>query len=156
VTLPPAIVLAPLAQSLDDRRDVFVAHASEDKAAVARPLVERLKALGHRVWFDEDELVVGDSLSESIDSGLSRSRFGVVILSEAFFAKRWPKRELDGLVAKEMLGGERMILPVWHELDQSDIARFSPTLADVLATSTREGLDVVAQRISQAINKRRR
>jgi hypothetical protein len=135
-------------------RDAFISHASEDKASVARPLAELLVQLGHSVWFDEQELVVGSHLSESIDRGLAQSRFGVVILSRAFFTKPWAKRELEGLVAREMFGGERLILPVWHEIDAGDVAQFSPPLAGVLAARTSEGLEVVAERISHAINKR--
>ena len=114
----------PLPASRDEEiRDAFISHASEDKLAVARPLAELLMQLGHSVWFDEQELVVGDHLSESIDRGLAQSRFGVVILSHAFFAKQWTKRELEGLVAREMVDGERLILPVWHEIDVGDVAR---------------------------------
>jgi hypothetical protein len=40
-----------------------------------------------------------DSLRAKIDEGLSHSRFGAVILSEALFAKHWPQRELNALVA---------------------------------------------------------
>ena len=83
-------------------------------------------------------------MSESIDRGLSQSRFGVVILSPAFFAKPWPKRELGGLVARETINGERAILPVWHEIDPQDVVRFSPTLADLYAARTSEGLDTAA------------
>jgi hypothetical protein len=160
---PPAGPLEPeMADSASDRelppagevRDAFISHASEDKDSVARPLAELLVKLGHNVWFDEQELVVGSHLSESIDRGLAQSRFGVVILSRAFFEKPWAKRELEGLVAREVIGGERLILPVWHGIDAGDVAQFSPPLAGVLAARTCEGLDVVAERISKAINKR--
>ena len=77
--------------------DVFVSHASEDKKAVARPLAELLVRFGVRVWYDEDTLEIGDSLSESIDTGLASSRFGVVVLSRNFFSKPWARRELTGL-----------------------------------------------------------
>ena len=139
---------------LEEIRDAFISHASEDKASVARPLVDLLVKLGHSVWFDEQELVVGSHLSESIDRGLAQSRFGVVILSHAFFAKQWTKRELEGLVAREMIDDERLILPIWHEIDADDVAHFSPPLAAVLAARTSEGLQAVAESISQAINKR--
>jgi hypothetical protein len=144
----------PETSPAEEIRDAFISHASEDKASVARPLVELLVKLGHTVWFDEQELVVGSHLSESIDRGLAQSRFGVVILSHAFFAKQWAKRELEGLVAREMIDGERLILPVWHEIDVGDVAQFSPPLAGVLAARTSEGLEAVAERISHAINKR--
>ena len=102
--------------------DVFIAHASEDKEAVARPLANRLRERGYRVWYDEFQLKVGMSLRRSIDKGLVGSRFGVVILSPSFFAKEWPQRELDGLVARETSGEPGRILPVWHEVDHDAVA----------------------------------
>lgn len=86
--------------------DVFICHASEDKDDVARPLAEALKAAGLDVWFDEFELRIGSSLRRNIDMGLVHSRFGVVILSPAFFEKGWSNYELDGLVTREV-GGRR-------------------------------------------------
>lgn len=62
-------------------------HASEDKAALARPLAERLRAEHVEVWYDEFSLSVGDSLRRSIDRGLSQSRFGIVVLSPSFFCQ---------------------------------------------------------------------
>ncbi len=135
-------------------RDVFVSHASEDKDAVARPLSERLIALGHSVWLDEQELVIGDSLSESIDRGLALSRFGVVVLSKEFFSKPWTKRELEGLVARETVNGERVILPVWHGVVAADVLEFSPPLAQRYAASTASGINRVADQVSTAISRR--
>ena len=64
--------------------DVFISHASEDKAAVARPLADILAASGVTVWLDEAELILGDSLREKIDAGLNQSQFGVVIPQSQF------------------------------------------------------------------------
>ncbi len=115
--------------------DVFISHASEDKAEVARPLSVFLRSLGVAVWYDEFTLGMGDSLSRSIDMGLAASRFGVVILSPSFFLKGWPKQELAGLVSKEIAYG-KTILPVWHKVGASDIRKVSPTLADKVAVAT--------------------
>ena len=93
--------------------DVFICHASEDKDSFVRDLACRLQARGMAVWYDEFSLSVGDSLRRSIDQGLSMSRFGLVVLSKAFFQKEWPQRELDGLTQREV-EGEKVILPVWH------------------------------------------
>jgi RNA binding exosome subunit len=41
---------------------VFVSHASEDKEEVARPLATLLRDQGVKVWLDEQELHVGDSI----------------------------------------------------------------------------------------------
>ena len=42
--------------------DVFISHASEDKDSVVRPLAQALVAKGLKVWYDEFELKIGDSL----------------------------------------------------------------------------------------------
>jgi hypothetical protein len=131
--------------------DVFISHASEDKDAVARPLAEELKRRGFSVWYDEYVLKLGDSLPAEIDRGLAKSRFGVVILSPRFFAKNWPRRELDGLAAREVRGGRKVILPVWHEVDVTEVERHSPTLAAKLAVSTSKGLGTVVERIVEVL-----
>jgi hypothetical protein len=132
-------------------RDVFICHASEDKNTVARPLAQALIARRRTVWLDELELTVGDSLSGHIDAALAHSRFGVVVLSPAFFAKPWPQRELAGLAAREMDAGSKVILPVWHDVDHHYIAQRSPTLADRVSARTNTGIGQVADEISLAL-----
>ena len=112
--------------------DLFISHASEDKDALVRPLAEGLSNHGVRVWYDEFALTVGDSLRQSIDRGLASSRYGIVVLSPDFFAKGWPQYELDGLTTKQMMG-QKVILPIWHNIDRDAVAAASPSLADMLA-----------------------
>ena len=101
----------------------------------------------YRVWYDEFELRVGDSLRKSIDKGLLNSRFGVVVLSPAFFAKKWPQYELDGLTAREV-DGHKVVLPIWHMLGRDDVLAYSPTLADKVALSTRR---ISIKKIAEAL-----
>jgi hypothetical protein len=115
--------------------DLFISHASEDKDEFVRPLADTLQTLGVAVWYDEFQLRVGDSLRRSIDKGLANSRFGVVILSSAFFAKNWPQYELDGMVARETQG-VKVILPIWHRVTKDEVMKFSPTLADRVALNS--------------------
>ncbi len=116
--------------------DAFISHASEDKDKLVKPLANALTRMEYRVWYDEFELRVGDSLRKSIDKGLLNSRYGIVVLSPAFFAKKWPQYELNGLNAREV-DGHKVILPIWHMLDRDDVLAYSPTLADKVALSTR-------------------
>lgn len=125
--------------------DLFISHATPDKDEVVRPLAEALKTRGADVFYDEWEIRVGDSLREKIDAGLARSRFGVVILSESFLARRqWTERELNGLFALEGEGHPR-ILPVWHNVTKTQVASYSPVLADRAALKTADyTLDEIA------------
>jgi hypothetical protein len=125
----------PTAASMGSTHDAFISHASEDKEDLVRPLAEALRKRGYSIWYDEFQLKVGDSLRRSIDQGLARSRFGIVVLSPAFFAKNWPQYELDGLVAKEMRGG-KVILPIWHKVSKNEVIGYSPSLADKVALNT--------------------
>ncbi|HLG57929.1 MAG TPA: toll/interleukin-1 receptor domain-containing protein [Vicinamibacterales bacterium] len=133
------------------RRDFFLSHAFEDKDSIARPLGDELKQRGHSVWFDEYELTVGDGLRQKIDRGLVESRFGIVVLSPSFFAKRWTRYELDGLVAKAIVEDRKVILPVWHHIGRDEIAGHSPTLADMIGVDSARGIDEVAAELVRAL-----
>ena len=130
--------------------DVFISHAGEDKEAFVRPLAQALRARDLSVWFDEFTLTVGDSLRRSIDRGLARSRFGVVVISPYFLDKEWPQRELDGLAAREV-DGTKVILPVWHNITADELRARSPMLADRLVTMSSKGIDRVIDDLAQAI-----
>lgn len=131
--------------------DIFISHASEDKDVVVRPLAERLRSLGLKVWYDEFTLLLGDSLRQSIDCGLANSRFGIVVLSPNFLAKNWPRKELDGLFSRET-EGKKVILPVWHNIDQAELSKHSPMMADRFAVSTSQGLDAVVKEIMKVVD----
>ena len=81
------------------------------------------------------------------------SLFGIVVLSQSFFSKEWPQRELDGLVAKEISSG-KLILPIWHNVTKEDVAAFSPILADRVAVSSDKGMEQIVKEILAAINKK--
>jgi hypothetical protein len=120
----------------EERRwNVFISYASEDKDGFVRPLATALAQLGVSVWFDEFEIEVGDSISRSIDRGLARSSYGIVVLSSAFFEKAWTEHELRGLISREIVGG-KVILPIWHGVTREQVIDFSPSLADKRAFRT--------------------
>jgi len=133
--------------------DVFISHATEDKEAVVRPLAEALRTGGLEVWYDEFELRIGDSLRRKIDSGLARSRFGVVVLSQDFFRKGWTNYELDGLVTRAN-SGEQILLPIWHNITKQQLISYSPSLADKVARSTTtHTVEEIAAEIIEVIKK---
>jgi len=130
--------------------DVFISHASEDKDTFARPLANALKKKGISIWFDEFTIKVGDRLLGSIEYGLKKSRYGIVILSPSFFAKHWPQVELDGLAQKE-INGQKVILPVWHDVTVKDIRKHSTILAGRVGVSSDAGLDHVVYELLRVI-----
>jgi len=98
-------------------------------------LAYALRKEGLKVWYDEFELKIGDSLRRKIDMGLSRSKFGIVVLSNNFIRKGWTNYELDGIITKANTG-EQVVLPIWHNITKKEVIDFSPSLADKLARNT--------------------
>lgn len=136
---------------LDRSYDVFISHASEDKDSIVRPLAEALERRGLSVWYDETALRIGDSLRRKIDSGIAKSRFGVVVLSQKFFAKGWPQYELDGLVTRSV-SGSQVLLPLWHGVSMDEVMAASPSLADKVALRTSDyTIDQIAEEISSVV-----
>lgn len=132
--------------------DVFLSHASEDKAAIAIPLRDALVARGVTVWLDKTEMKIGSSLRRKIDEGIRSSRFGVVILSKDFLAKGWTNHELDGLVANGISENRQALLPIWHGLTHADVRQYSPSLSDKVALDTASyTVDEISDQIAEVV-----
>jgi hypothetical protein len=131
--------------------DVFISHASEDKKTFVQALANRIKSEGIRVWYDKFTLKWGDGLRDSIDHGLSQSRFGIVVLSPDFLKKPWTKQELNGLFELEIAGRAR-ILPIWHNLTHSQVLDYSPTLAGRLALHSNHPVDDMIDQLRQLLD----
>ena len=87
--------------------DVFLSHSAKDKAVV-RPLAERLRADGVKVWFDEWVLPKDEKrrmkaesklhpssfiLHPLVEEGLERSRVLVLCMSAHAFGSGWAQLE---------------------------------------------------------------
>ena len=132
-------VTAPQQNSVEssEENDVFVSHAWEDKEDFVDEFVLELRKQGLKVWYDTDKLQWGDSMREKIDQGLSKSRYGVVVLSPNYIAKHkyWTKAELNGLFQVETING-KTILPIWHNLTKKQVTEYSPIIANRKAMTT--------------------
>ena len=110
--------------------DVFLSHSAKDKTAV-RPLAERLRADGVKVWFDEWALKPGDSLSpgerarvraSQIEEGLEQLRVLVLCISASAFGSDWAQLESGTFRFRDPLNKERRFLPL--RLDGAPIKGF--------------------------------
>ena len=91
--------------------DVFLSHSSKDKAVV-RAVAERLRKDGLKVWFDEWEIKVGDSIPAKIEEGLEQSRVLVLCMSANAFGSDWAQLEAGTFWFRDPLNNERRFIPV--------------------------------------------
>jgi len=138
-------------QGTYDEYDVFVSHAYEDKEDFVDDLVEAMRKINLKVWYDTDRLKWGDSMREKIDKGLSISKYGIVVLSPNYIAeqKYWTKTELNGLFQVETING-KTILPIWHNLTKKQVVEYSPIIADRKALTT---ASMTAEEIANELKK---
>ena len=98
--------------------DVFLSHSAKDKAVV-RPLAERLRQDGLKVWFDEWVLKPGDSIPAKIEAGLEHSRLLVLCMSANAFGSDWAQLEASTFRFRDPLNKERRFIPL--RLDDAPI-----------------------------------
>ena len=98
--------------------DVFLSHSSRDKAIV-RPLAEKLRADGLRVWLDDWEIRPGDSVPAKIEEGLESSRVLVLCMSANAFGSDWAGLEAGTFRFRDPLNKDRRFIPL--RLDHAPI-----------------------------------
>jgi small GTP-binding protein len=91
--------------------DVFLSHSSKDKAVV-RPVAERLRNDGLRVWFDDWVLKPGDSIPAKIERGLRQSRVLVLCMSAQAFGSDWAELESYTFLFRDPLNQKRHFVPL--------------------------------------------
>ncbi|EMW7736531.1 TIR domain-containing protein [Yersinia enterocolitica] len=112
--------------------DVFICHASEDKTEIAIPVYEELSKLGIVTFIDHLSIKWGDSLVEKINNALVKSKFVIAILSENSVEKKWPIKELNSVLSREVKGGKVKLLTLIRDSDEEYVQEKLPLLSDKL------------------------
>lgn len=132
------------------RFDFFVSHAGED-AELARAIASELEQRGFGVWIDNNELSLGDQLVNRLNAGLAESRFGIVLISQAFLAKPWTDAELAALQHRSIVSGQKTVLPILHGVAHRELAEKHPLLANTISAEYRGNLLEIVDQIVRAI-----
>lgn len=90
---------------------VFLSHSSRDKA-FTRKLAERLVQAGVKVWLDEAELNIGDSLLMRISAAIEDTDFVAVVLSHSSVQSSWVQSELQMAMTRELADSRVRVLPI--------------------------------------------
>lgn len=120
---------------IEPKYDVFISYVSEDRQDAARPLAYALRSNGMKVGYDEFELKIDDSLLIKIDKGLISSRLGIVIVSDDFIKRGFSDQQLSGILTN-VVSGEQILLPIWHNMRRKKAIDYSLSFADKLGRNT--------------------
>jgi len=92
----------------------FLSHNSNDKPFV-RELARDLKRAGIRIWMDEAEIRIGDSIVDKIGKGIDEADYVIVVLSPNSVDSPWVQRELQVATHQEIAGRTIKVLPVFYK-----------------------------------------
>lgn len=92
------------------RTSVFLSHNHKDKNFV-RKLAKDIDAHNIKVWIDEAEMNIGDSLVQKIREGIDSVDYFAIILSENSINAPWVVNELD-VAMNYQIQGKIKILPI--------------------------------------------
>jgi hypothetical protein len=105
----------------------FILHYYKDRESMVLPLAQALEAEGLPVFCDDFMLEPGDDLEDRIRNGITKYKFGVVILSRAFVRIGWQAAGIRCLY-DELASEYRDLFPVWHNITRNDLSNFLPAL----------------------------
>jgi hypothetical protein len=93
---------------------IFLSHTHADNS-FANTLAKDLARAGARVWIDEAEIQVGDSLIEKIRDGIDSMDYLAVVLSPESVNSQWVRREVDIAMNQEIEGKRVKVLPLLYK-----------------------------------------
>lgn len=118
--------------------DVFLSHASADKLDYVEDLKLTLDILGIDVFYDKDTIEWGDEWKKKIYEGLEKSEFAIIVISENFFGREWTEEELKNLLERQNTEGQKLILPILHNITTAQLKEKYPKVADIQAIESKD------------------
>lgn len=125
-----------------ERPKAFISHDSHDKELIAKRIAQGLSSRLYPVWYDEYSLKIGDSLRESIETGIKEAHKCILVLTPNFLNNTgWSKTEFNSIFTRELVTKEKVVLPIWYNVSPIDIYEYSPSLADTFALTWPSPID---------------
>lgn len=133
---------------------VFVSHATEDNDRFARQFAERLRENGCRVWFDEWELLPGDSLVDKVfEEGLKDADAMVVVLSANSIDKPWVREEINAGFVRRVEGNSKLIPVILDDVAVPEVLKSTVWVKIADLNNYEEELDRILRAIHDDRNR---
>jgi hypothetical protein len=129
---------------------LFVSYSSEDRGFVDK-LVSLLDQHAWKVWYDRREVVVGDSIIDKVNAGLSEAVALVAVLSKSSVKKPWVLREINSSLERQLQSTGFQVLPVLMEK-----CELPPLIADIKYADFSQSFEAGFNELIAGLQGRRR
>lgn len=116
--------------------DVFISHANADKLEYVDELYLAIRKLGISIFYDSEVLSWGDKWKDVILNGTESSEFAIIVISDNFFDREWTERELSEFLNRQNESGQKIILPLLHNITVDDMRAKYSDVGDIQCIST--------------------
>lgn len=135
--------------------DVFLSHANKDKENLVDELNASLDKLGVKIFYDKKSLEWGDIWKDRILEGTRKAEFAIIVISENFFDREWTEKELNEFLNRQNRNGQKLILPIVHNITNEDLRKKYPSVADIQAIDSKQySCDEIALLFARQLIKR--
>lgn len=134
--------------------DFFICYATEDKEEIVLPIVNSLKCMNYKVWFDEEKIKLSKNTDDAINEGVCNSNYAIVFISPNFLNKDWTRMELGKL---SLLCSQKksLIIPLYHKISREDAAKHFPFLYDKKGITTDNGIEIISNEIAKITDEKK-
>lgn len=101
-------------------------------------LYSSLDSLGINIFYDKKSLEWGDKWKDRILDGVNQSEFAIIVISENFFGREWTEKELNEFLNRQNKNGQKIILPVVHNITMEQLRDKYPSIAEIQAISSKD------------------
>ena len=97
----------------------------------------------------------GDKFKDKILEGTKKAEFAIIVISQNFFDREWTEKELVAFLNRQNRNGQKLILPILHNITITQLQEKYPSVADIQAIdSSKYSCDEIALLFARQLIKR--
>ncbi|XP_048430341.1 disease resistance protein RPV1-like isoform X2 [Pyrus x bretschneideri] len=97
-------------------------------------LYRALELAGIHTFRDDDEIKRGENIESELDKAIQESQVSIIVFSKDYASSRWCLNELLKIVERRNTDRRHVVLPVFYDVDPSDVRKQRGSFAEAFAT----------------------
>ncbi|KAM1413471.1 hypothetical protein ACFXTO_026063 [Malus domestica] len=96
-------------------------------------LYRALELAGIHTFRDDDEIKRGENIESELEKAIQESQVSIIVFSKDYASSRWCLNELLKIVERRNTDHRHVVLPVFYDVDPSDVRKQSGPFAEAFA-----------------------
>lgn len=133
-------------------KQVFISYSSNDREDVKK-LIPYLNGMDLPVWFDENNISIGQSITESVQSGIEQSEMVIFWVTQNFLRSKWCRTEMNAFIKKMIDEKNILFLMLDDEVEINELPLFVRDIKHIRREnrSIPDLVEILAREVKSAI-----